>query len=561
MAAVTWRSCRFSGAGAAIGPATCGQKGLWLDIAAKDHRTAFFNPSKEVEVPAGLSVGDLLASLRTLVVRHQSLRTVLYRDGGGALTQEVRADGAIDVPLVEIGDDAEALWDAVADHRRDVERRPFDLAADLPLRPAVFLSGGKPVAVLLCTAHTAADGTGVGNLAADCGRLLAARTGGDGALPPARQPLEQALYERSARGRRRLSKALRHWRTVLETAPRTMFPTEPDGPPRYHAGTLYSRAVGPALNAAARRYAVSGSTVLLAATAAALGRHTGMPRCPVQLISANRFADAEVNAVACMIQGTPAVIDLDRPRFRDVVEDAWEAAIRALRHGVYDRDRLPGIIASAQRRRGVALDLSCFFNDMRARTEPDAALAAATDAAALAEAARDTRFRVEDAVEQEKFALYAENASTYEDETDELVELVRLTVHADARFVDPGELRALLSGIENLLVQAACREVRMDEIGEVTGIAPPVRTGRWVLHDGCWVDLDAVERMLREAVDVTDVRVEAGRAPDGTEEIVARLRPRMGGLTAEDVRAACLRALPGRQTAVVPGRFVLEGGA
>lgn len=183
MAAVTWRSCRFSGAGAAIGPATCGQKGLWLDIAAKDHRTAFFNPSKEVEVPAGLSVGDLLDGLRTLVVRHQSLRTVLYRDGDGALTQEVRADGAIDVPLVEIGDDAEALWDAVAGHRRDVERQPFDLAADLPLRPAVFLSGGKPVAVLLCTAHTAADGTGVGNLAADYGRLLAARTGGDGALP------------------------------------------------------------------------------------------------------------------------------------------------------------------------------------------------------------------------------------------------------------------------------------------------------------------------------------------------------------------------------------------
>ncbi|MCP9951128.1 condensation domain-containing protein [Actinomadura madurae] len=276
MAAVTWRSCRFSGAGAAIGPATCGQKGLWLDIAAKDHRTAFFNPSKEVEVPAGLSVGDLLGGLRTLVVRHQSLRTVLYRDGDGALTQEVRADGAIDVPLVEIGDDAEALWDAVAGHRRDVERQPFDLAADLPLRPAVFLSGGKPVAVLLCTAHTAADGTGVGNLAADYGRLLAARTGGDGALPPARQPLEQARYERSARGRRRLSKALRHWRTVLETAPRTMFPTEPDGPPRYHAGTLYSRAAGPALNAAARRYAVSGSTVLLAATAAALG---GTPAC------------------------------------------------------------------------------------------------------------------------------------------------------------------------------------------------------------------------------------------------------------------------------------------
>ncbi|MCP9951127.1 hypothetical protein LUX33_23725 [Actinomadura madurae] len=172
---------------------------------------------------------------------------------------------------------------------------------------------------------------------------------------------------------------------------------------------------------------------------------------------------------------------------------------------------------------------------------------------------------MEDAVEQEKFALYAENASTYEDETDELVELVRLTVHADARFVDPGALRALLSGIENLLVQAACREVRMDEIGEVTGIAPPVRTGRWVLHGGCWVDLGAVERMLREAVDVTDVRVEAGRAPDGTEEIVARLRPRAGGLTAEDVRAACLRALPGRADrrrarAVRPGGRGVSGG-
>ncbi|MEU8119529.1 condensation domain-containing protein [Spirillospora sp. NPDC049024] len=560
MAAVTWRSFGFSGAGAATGPATCGQKGLWLDIAAKEHETAFFNPSKEIEVPAGLSVDDLLADLRTLVVRHRSLRTVLYRDATGALTQEVLAGGEIEVPLVRIGDGAEALWDAVAEHRRRAERRPFDLAAEPPIRPAIFLSGEKPLAVLLCTAHTAADGTGVGNLAADYGRLLAARTGGDGALPAARQPLEQALYERSALGRRRLSKALRHWRTVLETAPRTMFPSEPEGPPRHHAGTLYSRAAAMALDAAARRLSVSSSTVLLAATAAALGRHTGMPRCPVQLISANRFADPEVNAVACMIQGTPAVVDLDRPLFRDVVDGAWEASIRALRHGVYDRERLPGIVSSVQRRRGVHLDLSCYFNDMRARTAPDPARAA-IGADVLAQAAGESRFRVEDAVEQEKFALYAENASTYDDETDELVELVRLTVHADARFVGSGELRALLFGIERLLVQAACREVRMDEIEQITGISPPVRGPRWVLHEGCWVDLDAVERMVRQAVDATAVRAGMERAPDGTEEIVARIRPAAGGLTAEDVRAACLRMLPGLQTAVLPRRFVLEGGA
>ncbi|MBN6051715.1 hypothetical protein JYK22_07190, partial [Nonomuraea sp. RK-328] len=595
---LTRRSVRFAGQSTGSGPATCGQVSMWLDITDKDPSEAFFNPSGEVEVPSGLTVEDVLDELRALVCRHESLRTFLTEDAGGRLTQTVTGSGEQPVWLADLGSEGSGgglgdedappggLWEAIAGRRAVVERLPFDLSAELPLRPTVFHRSGEPLAVLLSVAHTAADGTGVRNLVADLAAMVEARAKGlDRSRPPAaRQPLEQARYEASPEGARRLAKALESWRSRLAVVPRTMFPAEPSAFPvepsglpgpdgsrapdssPYHAAVLYSRAADLALNLLAARLDVSGTAVLLAATGLVLGAYTGMPTLAAQLICANRVQEAERRAVACMIQGALVSLDLGGESFGEVAGRAWTASVRAYRDGLYDKRELRRIIRETEERRGVRLDLSCVLNDMREEMRPDRRLAAhrpgSTEEAAVRAATRDSVFRPEPAVEKEKFALYAEDTP----------ETVRLTLHADSRHLDAAAVRAVLFGVERLLVEAAFAEVRPEEAGRVAGIAAPRREGRGLWHEGCWTDLDAVAALLTDALaprgaggpgfpGVHDVRVEVERGEHGEPRVVAHLWPAGDGLTAEKAHAACMAALPGRQTAVAPHRYVFHDPA
>ncbi|WP_101786725.1 condensation domain-containing protein [Nonomuraea indica] len=471
MERVTHRRVRFAGQSTGSGPATCGQVSMWLDITDKDPREAFFNPSGEVEAPAGLTVDDLLAELGALVCRHESLRTYLTEDAEGGLTQTVTGSGEFPVCLVDLGDAPESLWEALAERRQVVERLPFDLKAELPIRPTIFHASGEPLAVLLSVVHTAADGTGVRNLVADLAAMARARAKGldRPPPPPGRQPLEQARYEASAEGRRRLARASAYWDAGLAVVPPTMFPRAPrPGPPAYHAAVLHSRAADLGLNLQALRYDVSGTAVLLAATALVLGAYTGTPGCAVRLICANRTSEPERRAVACMIQGVLVSLDLGGTGFGDVVARAWSASVRAYRHGLYDGREVRRLTRSAERRRGVRLDLSCVFNDMREETRPDHRLAAhraarprAAEEAEVRAAMRDSVYRPEPAVEQETFALYAEDTP----------ETLRLTLHADSRHLDPDAVRGILYGIERLLVESAFGEVRPEQVGELTGLA------------------------------------------------------------------------------------------
>jgi hypothetical protein len=107
---------------------------------------------------------------------------------------------------------------------------------------------------------------------------------------------------------------------------------------------------------------------------------------------------------------------------------------------------------------------------MREETRPDRRLAAhraarpgAAEEAAVRAATRDSVFRPEPAVEQETFALYAEDTP----------ETLRLTLHADARHLGPDAVRGVLFGIERLLVESAFGDVRPAEVAELTGLAGP----------------------------------------------------------------------------------------
>jgi hypothetical protein len=64
--------------------------------------------------------------------------------------------------------------------------------------------------------------------------------------------------------------------------------------------------------------------------------------------------------------------------------------------------------------------------------------------------------------------------------------------------------------------------------------------------------------MLGEVLDVRAARVETESGEDGKPRIAAHLWPARERLTADDAHAACMAALPGRQTAVAPHRYVIH---
>ncbi|RCV47639.1 condensation domain-containing protein, partial [Marinitenerispora sediminis] len=271
-------------------------------------------------------------------------------------------------------------------------------------------------------------------------------------VPDTRQPLEQAAFERSARGRALNDSALRYWRAQLAEFPPTMFP----GPaleaarPRFQSGALESRALRLALDVLAARYRVTVSTVALTAVAVVLGAYTGLPRCGMQLIVGNRFVPELRRAVMNVIQEVPISIDLRAGAFGEVARGAWRTAMSAYRHGRYDPDDADAAVAEAGRARGTEVEFGCYFNDVRVPAEPGGGPAAAATAEEVRAAVPRSRYAPTDLQERETaYFVLMDGGGVLGGRGDSVV----LELSADSRRIPPPEIENLLRGVERLLVE------------------------------------------------------------------------------------------------------------
>jgi hypothetical protein len=137
----------------------------------------------------------------------------------------------------------------------------------------------------------------------------------------------------------------------------------------------------------------------------------------------------------------------------------------------------------------------------------------------------------------------------------------------------------MLMGMESLLVQAAGRSVRLDEVGAVTGIAPVVRGEGWVWVDGAgWIELVEVANLVAAVPHVVSCAVfvePVGRAArsgrlvaylvatrsDVTPELVhdqvcSRLDGRTDGMTEVDAKGSFVVA----RRVMAPQHYVLCAG-
>jgi hypothetical protein len=319
-------------------------------------------------VPApGVPVADCLDAIRDLVEAHQPLRT-RFSDRAGQPYQVAAAEGTHLVEVCELGADAaEGAVAAYAERRtRKLAAEPFRHSHEWPVRFSLVCRAGRVRAVAVVCSHLAFDGWSADLVGAALRRRLASPAPVT-SESPVWQPLDQAAYEQSERGRREDARAMRHWRARLAEVP--------DSPPRtpYEAASppiqqwwLTSAALAAASVAVARRTGTSTSTVLLTLAAAALAALRGQATVPLLMIAGNRFTDRQRGYMTATAQdGLLVFTPADGALLDDAVRDVYRRSATGYLRAQYHPASLTALTAELDAGRAHPLDLTGYFNDAR----------------------------------------------------------------------------------------------------------------------------------------------------------------------------------------------------
>ncbi|WP_275690207.1 MULTISPECIES: non-ribosomal peptide synthetase [Streptomyces] len=201
-------------------PLSYAQRRLWF-LNRLDRDSAAYNMPVALRLRGPLDSTAMCAALTDVAERHEALRTVFEEDRDGAHQIVLPATGL--GPLLTVtGADGTTLRALIT----EFVRRPFDLAAEIPFRAALFRVGDEEHVLVVVLHHIAGDGWSMGPLARDVAEAYRARAAG---RAPDWEPLpvqyaDYALWQREVLGAEddetgELSAQLAHWRTRLAGAP------------------------------------------------------------------------------------------------------------------------------------------------------------------------------------------------------------------------------------------------------------------------------------------------------------------------------------------------------
>ncbi|WP_156425323.1 non-ribosomal peptide synthase/polyketide synthase, partial [Mycobacterium sp. GA-1285] len=215
----------------AVVPLSFAQNRLWF-VDQLQGPSAIYNMAVALRLDGRLDAEALGQALADVAGRHESLRTLF-----------VAADGVPQQFVVPV-ERADLGWDVVdamgwpeAELREAIDavvRRPFDLAAEIPLRAKLFQVGADVHVLVAVVHHIAADGWSVTPLVADLGAAYASRSAGQapGWDPLPVQYVDYTLWQRAQLGDlddpdSRVAGQLAYWEQALAEMPeRLQLPTD-----------------------------------------------------------------------------------------------------------------------------------------------------------------------------------------------------------------------------------------------------------------------------------------------------------------------------------------------
>jgi hypothetical protein len=551
----------FAGRRGGDGPVTLGQASTlgWVTD------TAFHTRMTEwpLTVPPGTALDDIAAAMAILMVRHESLRTTFPASpgcpafaAGEPPVQRVARTGELVIDVYETDGDATDSSLLTVRLTRLLRSREFDLTADLPLRMAIATRQGDPLAAVVVYSHMAVDFASMALIDREFMALVS-----DPALrnvgPSAHQPLDQAADERSARGTRRNEAALRSWEAHLRAIPQCMYavPLDAAGPEGGRSGWLWSRAAGLALAHVAARTGVSRQIVVFAALCTMLAWRTGHAECIIPVAATNRYQRHLREYVGPLAQDCMMSVDTRARGLDEVVSRAATAAVRGCHNGLVQIAMLESVIERVERDRGIVYARHCVFNDLSLHLgDTDDGAAPCQDPGEARRALTQTRFAALAAPPIQEILLFLLQQVSGE--------LILGGLTRDASLLPAGEIELLLRGTESLVVAAASGDVDLDKLAEITGVRPVERGAGWLRIDRSWVRLDAIRRLVADALPAPAAVFAVREHDDPT--LVAYLEANGGIASPGQAHEACMKVLRepdsagrARHTAMAPSRYVI----
>ncbi|MFB6890559.1 condensation domain-containing protein [Kitasatospora sp. NPDC056327] len=443
------RPLSFSVPEGGTSPLTWGQLAIWRTIAWMGDEAHYFNVRRLIDLPPGTTVDTAVRAVGELLVRHEALRTTWASGGaeGAEPEQTVRTEGTVEVLVVPVpgGDVREA-----AEARTVAQAaEPLPGADGMPGRFTVFTRGEEAVCVGAVVTHQAVDGWSMRVLE----RELRALAAGEPLTADPWQPRDQAAAERSPGGLARSQGALRYWQRTLEKAPPAMFgpsPEAPADPERFVRLGMDSPALALAATALAGHCGTSASTVLLAATAAVVGRFARRDSVVLQLIAFNRVDPRTDDLVGSMTENALFTVDTAGDDFPALVRATHERAVVAYRNARYHPVDLDRVLDGVAEARGSRPDLGCFFNDARLQDRwPDTLGGLPAGDAAVEELRARTRLWVE--------GTWAAQDATFFAHTTYSPDSARFFVMADTLLLPRPAVEECLRETERVVLDSALR--------------------------------------------------------------------------------------------------------
>ncbi|MFE3559508.1 amino acid adenylation domain-containing protein, partial [Streptomyces sp. NPDC059193] len=329
-------------------PLSSAQQRLWL-IDRMEGPSALYNMPLALRLTGPLDPAALERALGDLVARHEILRTVIAEhDGEPHQLVLAPAEAALPVEPVDcVPESVEAEIDRAA-------RRPFDLAAEPPVRVTLLRVAAEEHVLVVALHHIVGDGWSMGPLLRDLTAAYTARSEGSA---PDWQPLpvqyaDYALWQRELLGdeddpESLAARQLAYWRDTLADLPEelTLPLDRPRGARADHRGDRVALPIDAALHRAlvelSREHRVTLFMTFQAALAALLTRLGAGTDVPIGSVVAGRSDEALDDLVGFFVNTLVLRTDTSGdPTFAELLGRVRETGLGAYAHQDVPFERL-----------------------------------------------------------------------------------------------------------------------------------------------------------------------------------------------------------------------------
>ncbi|MET9400200.1 amino acid adenylation domain-containing protein [Kitasatospora sp. NPDC002965] len=320
-------------------PLSSAQRRMWF-LAQYEPDSAAYHIPLALHIDGAPDPAVLGAALTDVFARHEVLRTV-YPTVDGEVRPEPLPAERLTLTVADVPADRVDAWLETEAHR------PFDLAADLPLRAALLRTGDGAVLSLVLH-HIAADGWSIGVLFTDLATAYAARREGRApGFPPLPVQYADIAYWQQTGLAAELDRQQTWWQERLRGATATVT-VPPDRPRPAVAGTAGDRFTAELgvertrrIRALAEQTGTTVYMVLLAALQTVLGRYTGSEDVTVGTPVAGRTRSETEPLVGCFVNTLAMRTDLSGdPTVRRLLDRVRESALGAFGHQDLPFERL-----------------------------------------------------------------------------------------------------------------------------------------------------------------------------------------------------------------------------